>query len=272
VIPSEQTVEYKLANWLEDRQPQGRVLLTGGMRFRAAVHADFYRVGGTFETGLKNRVPVHMAYWVRTGGASPPERHIADSLLMLKALGVEYVVTHDQSSREFYRDYKNPAMFDGVLEKVYSEQGDRIYRVPFRGFAHLIRREEAPAWWQPAALTAYVAGIDDPQRPQLETRWTGTGRVEIRGPVPAGFGVAFKGTYEAGWAATQDGAPVALEKDGLGFIQIRARPAASTLIVLEYRGTPEQKLAGGVSLLAWLACAAGLARGLRFRKETSGSA
>ncbi len=271
VIPSEQTVEYKLANWLEDRRPQGRVLLTGGMRYRVATHADLYRVGGTFETGLQNRAPVHMAYWIRTGGASPPERHPADSLLMLKALGVEFVAIHDRDSREFYRDYKNPAMFEGVLEKVYSEQGDTIYRVPFRGLAHLIRPEEAPHWWVPAALPAYVAGIEDPQRPQLETRWTGTGSLEIRGPVPAGYGVALKVTLDPGWTATQDGAPVSLAQDGLGFIQIRARPAAAAHLVLHYRGTPEQKLAGGVSLLLWLACAAWLAGGLRARKGTSGS-
>jgi len=272
IIPSEQTVEYKLANWLEDRQPRGRVLLTGGMRFRVATHVDLFRVGGTFETGLQNRAPVHMAYWIRTGGASEPARHTADSLLMLKALGVEYVAIHGPESREFYRDYKNPSMFEGALEKVDQEQGDTIYRVPFRGFAHLIRPEEVPQWWQPAALPAYVGGIDDPKRLQLETRWTGTGSLEIRGPVPAGYGVALKVTYDPGWKAVQDGVPVALEKDGLGFMQIRARPAAATRIALEYCGTREQKLAGTVSLLAWLACAAGVLRSLRSRKETSGSA
>ena len=272
VIPSEQTIEYKLANWLEDRQPRGRVLLSGGMRFRVATHADLFRVGGTFETGLQNRAPVHMAYWIRTGGASPPDRHTADSLLMLKALGVEYVVVHGEGSREFYRDYKNPSMFEGALEKVYAEAGDTIYRVPFRGYAHLIRPAEVPPWWPPDALRAYVAGIDDPQRPPLETLWTGTGSLEIRGPAPEGYGVALKVTYDPGWTATQDGAPVALAKDGLGFMQIRARPAAATRIVLRYHGTLEQKLAGGVSLLTWLACAAWLARGLRSRKGTSGSA
>jgi len=191
---------------------------------------------------------------------------------MLKALGVEYVVIHGPGSRESYRDYKNPSMFEGVLEKVYHEQGDAIYRVPFRGFAHLIRPEEVPQWWQPAALPAYVAGIDDPRRPQLETRWTGTGSLEIRGPVPAGYNVALQVTYDPGWTALQDGAAVPIEKDGLGFIQIRARPSAAAQIVLRYRGTHEQKLAGGVSLLAWLACAAGILRSLRSRKGTSGSA
>jgi hypothetical protein len=272
VIPSEQTVEYKLANWLEGRAPRGRVLLTGGMRYRVATHVDLYRVGGTFETGLQNRAPVHMAHWIRTGGASPPGRHVADSLLMLRALGVEYVVIHDPASREFYRDYRNPGMFEGVLEKVYAEQGDCIYRVPFRGYAHLIRPKEAPEWWVPDKLPAYVAGIEDPGRPQLETRWTGTGSLEIRGPVPAGYGVALKVTCDPGWEATQDGAPVALGKDGLGFIQIRARTSEAAHIVLRYRGTGEQKLAGAVSLLTWLVCAGWLLAGVRSRKGTSGSA
>jgi len=262
IIPSEQTVEYKLANWLEDRQPQGRVLLSGGMRFRVATHADLFRVGGTFETGLQNRAPVDMAYWIRTGGASGPGRHTADSLLMLKALGVEYVVIHGPGSREFYRDYKNPSMFEGVLEKVYHEQGDAIYRVPHHGLAHLIRPEEAPRWWQPAALSAYVSGIDDPQRPRLDTRWTGTGSLEIRGPVPAGYRVALQVTHDPGWRAYQDGAAVPLEKDGFGFIEIGVRPSAEARLVLRYDGTREQKLAGLLSLLAWLACAAALARGI----------
>jgi len=248
------------------------VLLTGGMRFRAATHVDLHRVGGTFETGLRNRTPVHMAYWIRTGGASLPGRHVEDSLLMLKALGVEYVVIHGQGSREFYRDYKNPGMFEGVLEKVYAEQGDYIYRVPFRDYAHLIRPAEVPEWWAPDKLPAYVAGIEDPSRPQLETRWTGTGSLEIRGPVPAGYGVALKVTHDPGWEATQDGVPVALAQDGLGFIQIHARPSKAAHIVLRYGGTREQKLAGAVSLLTWLISAGWLLAGVRSRRGTSGSA
>ena len=65
--------------------------------------------------------------------------------MQLKAMSVEYVAVHGPDSKEFYRDQKNPTKFEGLLERVYHQEGDSIYRVPFTSYAHLVRKDEIPA-------------------------------------------------------------------------------------------------------------------------------
>jgi len=56
---------------------------------------------------------------------------------------------------------------------------------------------------------------------------------------------------DPGWRAEQDGRPIALEEDQLGFLVLRPAPAARTRLDLIYEGTAEQRVMAGVSALAW---------------------
>ena len=67
--PLEATVEYPLAKWLAAQPITGRVFASGGLRFRLNSWFEVPQVGGGFESGLANRVPVDLAYAVRTGKA-----------------------------------------------------------------------------------------------------------------------------------------------------------------------------------------------------------
>jgi hypothetical protein len=65
--PAESTIEYRMARWIAQHPPAGRVMATGGMRFRLNAWFDIPQVGGGFETGLEERTPVDLAYHVRVG-------------------------------------------------------------------------------------------------------------------------------------------------------------------------------------------------------------
>jgi hypothetical protein len=247
-IPVEATPEYKAAKWLHDQRPEGRVLVSGGLRFRLNSWFDVPQAGGAFESGLRNRTPVHFAYHIRTGGGSSPEKDVAESIQELKALGVEYVVIHGRSSAEHYRDYKNPQQFEGVLERVYGDTDDTIYRVPFNGIAHAIRPEEEPSRAFRDALTQYVKAIEDPGRPKLTTKWSHIDRLRIEGTVPEGMLISVQVSYDPGWRATSDGRSVAVEKDNLGFIKLRSTGPVD----LEYSGTAEQKAFALLSAMTWI--------------------
>jgi hypothetical protein len=92
--PPEETLEYQIGKWLADRNPQGRVFASGGVRFRLNSWFDLQPVGGAFETGLTNRVPLELAYRIRSA-----ETSAADALMFLKAMGTEYVAVNGESRR-----------------------------------------------------------------------------------------------------------------------------------------------------------------------------
>jgi hypothetical protein len=256
-------VEYRLGQWLDGRRPRGRVFASGGLRFRLNTWFDIAQAGGSFESGLRNRLPVDLAYQVRTCKAIPPDREASDALLMLKALGVEYLAVHGPQSQEYYRDYYHPRRMDGVLPVVYRENDDTVYQLPARGLAHLIRLDEMPggdANQHAAVLARYVAARDDESRPRLRTRWPDPGTLLVEGTVPAGTYVAVQVNWDPGWKAVQDGREIAIGRDSLGFMTLHATPADAARIELRYRGTAEPRLMAAVSVLAWLGLAAMLAR------------
>ena len=266
-VPPESTDEYQIAKWIAEQKPRGRVLASGGLRFRLNSWFDLQQVGGAFESGLRNRHPVHFAYQIRTGIGSRPDNEAEESMLQMKALGVEYVVVHGPESEEHYRDYRNPMKFEGVLEKVWTRGNDWLYRVPFRSLAHLIRPEEQPLYAHRQWIAKYVAAIDDFERPLMAFRWTGTGTFEITGPVPAGHQVVAAVTYDDGWRATQDGEPVELTANKMNFIVATARPSAKSVFRFEYRGTPEQRGMAVLSAFVW----AGMLRFLWRRWRNKGT-
>jgi hypothetical protein len=245
-LAPETTIEYQLARWIAQHPPAGRVSASGGLRFRLNSWFDIEQVGGGFETGLRNRVPVDLARDILAGG---------DPLMALKTLGAEYVVVHGPKSREYYRDFVRPERMAAVLQPVYHTEDDTIYALPPRPLAHLMRPEEIPdtdVREHHEALTRYVAAIDDRARPALQTRWIGAGTLEMTGAAPPGHLVAIQVNADPGWRATQDGREINITQDRLGFVVLHPTPAAATRIELGFHGTIEQRITAVVSALAWL--------------------
>ena len=250
--PPETTVEYRIAKWLSDHGVQGRVFASGGLRFRLNSWFDLPQVGGGFESGLRTRVPVDLAYQVRTGH----DLHSTDDMLLrLKAMAVEYVVLHGPKSKEYYRDYSATERL-AALPVVYREGDDAVYALPPRPLAHLTTREELPS--KKEDLARYVAAIEDPARPVLCAQWAGMSNLVIAGPVPDARLIAVQVNDDPGWRATQNGSAIAIEEDKLGFMVLHANPSAAARIDLAYRGTTEQRVMAGISAAAWLFALAAL--------------
>lgn len=251
-IPRERTIEYRLAAKLASLNPQGRVYASGGLRFRLNAWFDIPQVGGAFESGLRNRMPITLAYQVRTGLNSLPGQEAADAILALRTMGVEYIVVHGAESREHYRDFTNPLKFEGILELVHREEDDSIYRVPFHSLAHLVLWEDRLEWPRESKLpllARYVAAMD--AFPKLSTAWTG-GQFRITGPIEPHTLVAVAMSHDDGWHAVQGDREIEILKDNLGFMMLRASPARNAKIVMSYRSTVEPYLMAALSGLVWL--------------------
>ena len=264
-VPRQETVEYRLASWLDAQNPRGRVFATGGLRFRLNAWFDEPQIGGTFETGLRTRVPLDYLYQIRTGIGSKDGEEGKDAVLQLKSMAVEYVVVHGPKSEEYYHDIRNPTKFDGLLERVHSDGDNYLYRVPFHSYAHLVRPNELPIHHHPYWLPPYAAAIDGLDRPHLASTWNGPNELRIDGPVPEGMSVVVLVNHDAGWRAEQDGRPVAIEATKLGVILVRARTSAQSSITLRYEGTLEPRVMAAVSGLAWV-----VAIGALFRRRRAG--
>lgn len=260
-FPVEASIEHRLATRLASLKPQGRVFVSGGTRFRLNAWYEIPQVGGGFESGLRSRTPLTLAYQVRTGINSAPGQETADAILALRTMGVEYIVVHGPKSREHYRDFKNPLKFEGALELVHREEDDSIYRVPYRSLAHLIKPGEQLEW--PAdsklpRLAPYVAAMDDPARSKLTTSWLSSTQVRISGPIDPQTVVALPISYDPGWSASHGDRPVKVYRDNLGFMMLSAFPNPGHDLILTYRGTPEQYAFAALSALIWLAALARL--------------
>ena len=259
--PHEDSIEYHLARWMAEHPPEGRVFATGGMRFRINSWFDIPQVGGGFDTGLRNRVPWDLAYGIRTGKDMRLGRETQDTLLELKAMGAEYVVVHGPKSREYYHDFVRPERVSSSLSAVYREEDDTIYALPARPLANLLSSEELPgkdAATRPGVLEPYIAALEDPARPALQTRWLDADTLAIDGVTPPGRLVAVRVNADPGWQAFQDGRAIPIESDNLGFIVLRPAAAAATHIELDYRATAEPRLMAALSALSWMAALAAL--------------
>ena len=211
------TIEYQLAQWMAQHPPQGRVFASGGLRFRLNSWFDLQQVGGGFETGLRNRVPVDLARDVLSGGNPLPK---------LETLGAEYVVVHGPKSREYYRDFVRPERFAAAgLQPVYHTEDDTVYALPPHSLAH----------------------------PALHTQWIDTGTLAITGATPPGHPIAVQVNADPGWRATQDGREIPITQDALGFVVLHPTPAAATRIELHFRGTAEQRVMAALCALTWIA-------------------
>jgi hypothetical protein len=259
--PGEESIEYHLARWMDRNPPEGRVFATGGMRFRINSWFDIPQVGGGFDTGLQNRVPWDLAYSIRTAKDMRPGHETQDTLLELKAMGTEYVVIHGPHSREYYRDFVRPERVSSALPAVYREEDDTIYALPARPLANWLNPEELPgqdAPTRPWLLEPYIAALEDPARPALQTRWLGADTLVIDGAAPPGRLVAVRVNADPGWRAFQDGRAIPIQIDNLGFMVLRPAAAAATHIELHYRATAEPRFMAVLSALSWIAALAAL--------------
>jgi len=253
IVNRNQTLEYKLAKWLDDRHPQGRVFVSGGLRFRLNAWFPLHQVSGTFESGLRNRIAVNYFYQVRTDADSKPGEEAPEALRQLTAIGAEYAVVHDAGSEEYYRDIKTPAKFQALGPVVFAPTPfDRVHKLPFRSLVHLVAPSEFPESQFKEELPPFYTALTDTARPQLSVKELDPSRWRIVGAFPAGKHIGFSMNWDPGWTATQDGQPVTVQPNRLGLMELIPNPTAAGTIDLVYNGTTQQKFFGLISLIAWV--------------------
>jgi hypothetical protein len=258
-MPTQETIEYRAAAWLARQNLTGRVLASGGLRYRLNSWFDIPQAGGAWESGLTNRTPVDLAFQVRSGIGSTPGHRLDDAMIEMKAMAVEYLVIHGPQSREYYRDFASPGDFAG-LPVAWHEQDDTIYTVVQPSLAHVVFAAELPKYRVPWAMASLAAAVDDPARPRLTAAWQDQNTLRITGAILPQALVYVHVSHHPGWRATQDGRPVTIERDNLGFMIVRAGATAQSTIELHYGGTTEQRVMAAISALAWMAALAALFR------------
>ncbi|MCS6954054.1 MAG: hypothetical protein RMK57_15775 [Bryobacterales bacterium] len=271
----EQTIEHRVARWLEAKLCPGRVMVPGSIGFFLNAFTDCPQLAGGFDQGAVNPLAAHVRYQILSGdGTGPREGEVA--VAWLKAYGVDAVVVSGPSSREAYRPFRNPRKFEGLLRELWRADGVIVYDVGRRNrsLAHVIRPEDLPRR-APAhgadldPVRPYVAALEDPGLPSAGFAWTSHHSAEITAETSPDQILSVQVSYHPGWRATVEGRPVPLKPDPLGQILIEPRCSGLCRVHLAYDGGMEMRVARGA---AYLALGVGIAACLRaaFRRRVRG--
>jgi hypothetical protein len=249
-------IEYRLTEWIHANLPGVRCLATGSLRFWYNAWRDLPQLGGGSEQGLLNRW-AQDAYVSPTGADDSPQQSIA----WMQAMGVGALIVHDKTSQEIYKDWVNPAKFDGVLEKIYdSGEGDRIFLVP--------RRYHAPARVVDGAALRAVRDIDGTtlrryadlveRGPETAPAFEaiGTDAMRVRARLGPGELLVVQQTYDPAWRAYEGARKVAVTKDAMNFLVLDPGPGEHE-VLLRFE-TPLENRAGAAAGAAALLAMGGL--------------
>jgi hypothetical protein len=254
------TVEYQSAMWFDRNMAGGRVFAPGSISFWMNAFTDTPQLGGCCDQGIpswEERVVLYSVYTGQNMGPREPEV----SLLWLQAFGVQAVEAGGANTREFFKPYWNPRKFDGILPELWRNGDDVIYRVPQSNgsLAHVMAESQTVSiaarpkdGLDVAPLQTYVAALGNP----ADIRWTSNHRAEIRADLASGEVISVQVSYDPGWSAGVNGAPIPITSDGLELMVLHPGCAGECRIDLEYAGPPELRAARAFRVLALLVCAA----------------
>lgn len=253
-----ETVEYRLARWLDENMAGQRVYAPGTVAFWMNIWTDTPQMTGCCLPGMPNWTNAVASYIITSGeGAQSREAELA--LLWLKAFGAQAVATGGPESREHYHDFVHPYKFEGLLPLLWREDDDRLYAVPQRsaslarvvGRGHIVaRRPENGIDIEP--LLPYVAALDDPALPLAEYRRLAPSRAVIQADLAPDHVLSIQQTYHPGWSALVNGEPRPLQPDGLGLTVLEPGCSGPCTVELSYDGGLEMRLARAASALGLL--------------------
>jgi len=264
-----QTVEYRIAAWLDRSGPYARVFVPGSISLWLNVFTDTPQLAGCCDQSPPNFASLVAMYTIYT------DQNAGDlaayySLIWLKAFGVQAIAMDGPASSEAYHPYAHPRKFSGVLAPLWSQDGNEILAIPHRsgGLAHVIPEaslvRRAPVHGLDVApLLPYIAALDDPAMPPASITWRTQHDATIQARLGKGELVSVQVTYTKGWHATVNREEREVIRDGIGLLAIRPRCEGDCLIRLTYDGGTEMAAAriasgsmtcllfGGVLLAEW---------------------
>ena len=120
-----QSVEYRIGEKLtEVIKPGEKVFLSGTTVFWLNAFFDIPQVRGGVDQAAVHPTWDKAAWEIREG------TKVELSEKWLRELRVNYLVVHDETSKEFYHDFAFPEKFEqGNFQKLYQKDGDRIYQL-----------------------------------------------------------------------------------------------------------------------------------------------
>jgi len=265
-----ETIEYRTAKWIEDRFAEQRVMMPGsiGQWLNAFVATPNF-AGGSFPTAPNwtQQAALYNVY------ASPKAD---EAITWLKAFGVQAVAVSGPNSHEYWKPYRSPQKFEGVLPILWREDDVTVYLLPQRDSSlfHVVP-ESAIVRDQPlygddlAEVRRYVAALDSPLYPQAESKWDGWNRALVQGAVSKDQVVSVQMNYHPGWHARANGNAASIFKDGLGLMAVKPRCDGPCAIELSYDGGWEYKFCYWLSGLTLAGAVAANSRVLRSRLAPS---
>ncbi len=238
-----QTAEWKIAQWLNREWTGGRVMMSGSVAFWLTAFSDVPQLNGGTEQGAIDymaRIAAYGIYFGRNGEAA---------VEWLKALGIAAVGVSDTTSGEFYKPYADPHQFDKLLDPIYRDHGDTIYRVGFGSLAHVIPRSALVTRTPEHGLDVdplrrYVAALDDSS---ADFRWTSLHSARISASIREGEFLSVQIPWHKGWHAN---API--KKDAIGFMYFDSLPTGRANIELTYDGGTEMRIARTLSAITFV--------------------
>jgi hypothetical protein len=255
----EHRVEYVVTDWIHRNLPGQRCLSTGSVRFWYNAWYDLPQLGGSSDQGLLNPNSQF------ANAAAVLDDDVHASIAWLQATGVGCVIVHDKTSKEVYHDWPQPDRFEGKLEKVYDNEGNRIYRVA-RRFEPLARvvdaariRAIAPSdsLLDYELVVKYVDAVEHGPDSAASLERPGTDEMRLHARLQPGQLLLVQETYDPAWKAYVNGAAVPTARDGMRFLLIDAGPGDRD-VVLRFETPLENRVGQAVFLfalaaLAWLA-------------------
>jgi hypothetical protein len=265
-IDIQKTSEWKTADWLNRNWSGERVMLPGSTMFWLTAFSDTPELGGGFAQGITDRELPVATYGLTVGAGE----HWGEwSVLWLKALGVQAVGVSGPGSTEVYKDFVDPKKFEGVLEPLWRDGGDVLYRM---GKAHASLARVVPRIDLVARtpvngadvdpLREYVAALEDPKMPEARFTWTSAHTARIVTDIGAGQVVSWQEAWHPGWHARVGGKEIPIARDALGMMTIYPHQGGALTIDLSYDGGMEMRIAHWVSGITALILLVLAARGI----------
>ena len=236
------TMQYRLSEWLERNYSGKRVMASGSLALWLNAFADLRQLSGGLDPMAINpvqRVAVFTIYSGMNAGAADGEI----SVLWLKAFGVQAVTVPGPASSDVWKPFARPEKFEGLLDAVYREGGDTVYRVPQHGDGLVVAVPESAIVRK---TPAHGLDVEEVRR-YVEAAER---RTAMEGDV-----ISYRVNWHPGWHAAQDAQELPVLRDGLGLIYIK--PQGSGRVRFWWEPDVMTRALALVAVGAWIVLAGG---------------
>jgi hypothetical protein len=199
-------------------------------------------------------------------------------ILWMQALGTDAVIVPDQTSPEHYHDYVTPYKFRGLAPVLNDDgHGTVIYRIPriYAGIGRVVDTSqiatiEPPPWADyVAALSRYVAVVENPAQSATAVTWKSFDEAELRAQVAAGQSILFQETFDPAWRAYENGRPIPIRKEPVMNFMLLDVPEGAHAVQLRFETPLENDIGRVISAFALAVIMVLIWRGYALRSTPS---